>query len=123
MCLWIPLLVKGIITPRVLFQSHWVAIRQMSLLLIFDGDQSGSSSSYAKTLFTDIAKIRNYYNNSVDVMVVSLSCAVDLRSVYGGEFKDKQPCLALMPESKDVDSTNGYVRVPSTRTNNLIKLI
>ena len=88
----------------------------------FDGDQSGSSSSYAKTLFTDIAKIRNYYNNSVDVMVVSLSCAVDLRSVYGGEFKDKQPCLALMPESKDVDSTNGYVRVPSTRTNNLIKL-
>ncbi|MBS6933669.1 MAG: hypothetical protein KH147_00350, partial [Actinomyces graevenitzii] len=57
----------------------------------FDGDQSGSSSSYAKTLFTDIAKIRNYYNNSVDVMVVSLSCAVDLRSVYGGEFKDKQP--------------------------------
>ena len=88
----------------------------------FDGDQSGSSSCYAKTLFTDIAKIRNYYNNSVDVMVVSLSCAVDLRSVYGGEFKDKQPCLALMPESKDVDSTNGYVRVPSTRTNNLIKL-
>ena len=88
----------------------------------FDGDQSGSSSFYAKTLFTDIAKIRNYYNNSVDVMVVSLSCAVDLRSVYGGEFKDKQPCLALMPESKDVDSTNGYVRVPSTRTNNLIKL-
>ena len=88
----------------------------------FDGDQSGSSSSYAKTLFTDIAKIRNYYNNCVDVMVVSLSCAVDLRSVYGGEFKDKQPCLALMPESKDVDSTNGYVRVPSTRTNNLIKL-
>ena len=88
----------------------------------FDGDQSGSSSSYAKTLFTDIAKIRNYYNNSVDVMVVSLSCAVDLRSVYGGEFKDKQPCLALMLESKDVDSTNGYVRVPSTRTNNLIKL-
>ena len=88
----------------------------------FDGDQSGSSSSHAKTLFTDIAKIRNYYNNNVDVMVVSLSCAVDLRSVYGGEFKDKQPCLALMPESKDVDSTNGYVRVPSTRTNNLIKL-
>ena len=88
----------------------------------FDGDQSGSSSSYAKTLFTDIAKIRNYYNNNVDVMVVSLSCAVDLRSMYGGEFKDRQPCLALMPESKDVDSTNGYVRVPSTRTNNLIKL-
>ena len=88
----------------------------------FDGDQSGSSSSHAKTLFTDIAKIRNYYNNSVDVMVVSLSCAVHLRSAYDEEFKDEQPCLALMPESKDLDSTNGYVRVPSTRTNNLIKL-
>ena len=88
----------------------------------FDGDQSGSSSSHAKTLFTDIAKIRNYYNNSVDVMVVSLSCAVHLRSAYDEEFKDEQPCLALMPESKDLDSANGYVRVPSTRTNNLIKL-